>query len=94
MTYPEAIERLRGHRNWWWYDYHGSEREPDEAVRLRVQREAIELALTLAAPGVGVKPPTPSGRVVWHPSTIRVSYGEYLTPIPGCGGCGGAPLPS
>jgi hypothetical protein len=23
MTYAEAIERLRGHLNWWWYEYHG-----------------------------------------------------------------------
>jgi hypothetical protein len=23
MTYAEALERLRGHPMWWWYEYHG-----------------------------------------------------------------------
>jgi hypothetical protein len=43
MTYPEAIEALRGHPNWWYYDYHGR----DDAT---VQAEAIELAQTWVRP--------------------------------------------
>jgi hypothetical protein len=50
MTYLEAVERLRGHHGWWFYDYHGSEREPNEATRQRVQAEAIELAQTWVRP--------------------------------------------
>jgi hypothetical protein len=37
MTYPEALERLKGHRDWWYYEYHG---RTDEKVR----QAAIDLA--------------------------------------------------
>jgi hypothetical protein len=37
VTYPEALERLRGHPRWWYFEYHG---RTDE----RVRQEAIELA--------------------------------------------------
>jgi hypothetical protein len=37
VTYPEAIERLRGHPDWWHYEYHGR-------TDLKVQAEAIQLA--------------------------------------------------
>lgn len=37
VNYAEAIEALRGHPRWWYYEYYG---RTDEAVRA----EAIELA--------------------------------------------------
>jgi hypothetical protein len=40
VTYPEAIEALRGHPDWWRYDYYGRV-GPDRSA---VQRSAIELA--------------------------------------------------
>jgi hypothetical protein len=44
MTFSHALRKLVGHPRWWWFDYHGSDREPDAATRQRVQAEAIELA--------------------------------------------------
>ena len=37
MTYSEAIEALRGHKDWWWYEYYGRTNE-------QVQQQAIEAA--------------------------------------------------
>jgi hypothetical protein len=42
MSYPEAIEALRGHHDFWWYEFHG---RTDPAVQ--------QLAIGLAQ---GVKP--------------------------------------
>ncbi len=59
MSYPEAIEALRGNPDWWFWDFHGSEREPDPEKRARIQQLAIGLAQ-------GIKPdPDPVPR--WKP---------------------------
>jgi hypothetical protein len=44
MSYPEAMQVLRGNHDWWFYELHGSEYEPDPEFRARVQAEAISVA--------------------------------------------------
>jgi hypothetical protein len=50
MTYTEAMAAIDGHRRYWYYDFHGSDREPNESRRRQVQAEAIELAKTWVKP--------------------------------------------
>lgn len=51
MTYPEAMAKLVGNPHWWFYDFHGSEREPDSEKRILVQAEAIGVAAGTMQPG-------------------------------------------
>jgi hypothetical protein len=99
MTYAEALDALRGHLGWWYYDLHGSEdREPDEAVRQRVRAEAIELAKTFTARPDGVpsllqqakNAMAAAGRVVTALATgeqVRVSPEDRDKRLATCSAC-------
>jgi hypothetical protein len=46
MTWEEAITRLIGHHDWWLFDYHCRESNPDVTHRTACREAAIKAAQT------------------------------------------------